>query len=140
MNIQLNTNNENGEMEPLYPVTKQENVKIEAVGNVPSTAKNMKDVMESFGTLAFEDSIDIPVASTEQYGVTKLSDETNNPEATDTAASTAALSKVAAEAIKSSSPNQEINGNLAVESLSVDGASLSKSIDADGNEVLTLNI
>lgn len=139
-NIQLNTNNENGEMEPLYPITKANNVKIEPKGNVPETAKTMEDVVGSLGTLAFEDSIDIPVADTEQYGLTKLSDVTNDETATDTAASTAALSKVAAESIKSTEANQEINGELSVDSLVVGGARLTTSIDESGNAVLTVDI
>ena len=142
MNVQLNSASENGTMEKLFPVSKAENILVNPIGNnVPDTAENMKDVIENLGTLAFEDSIDIPVASEDGYGLTKLSSVTNDEEATDTAATTAALSKVAAQCISKNEESQQINGELSVDSLTVGNAKLTTSTDQEsGDKVLTVDL
>lgn len=142
MNVQFNSASENGTMEKLFPVSKAKNILVDPVGNnVPDTAENMEDVINELGTLAFQDSIDIPVASTEVYGLTKLSSETNDETANDTAATTAALSKVAAQCISKDAENQKIDGELAVESLTVGNAKLTTSTDQEsGDKVLTVDL
>lgn len=142
MNVQLNSASENGTMEKLFPVTKPENVLVNPVGNnVPDTAENMQDVIDELGTLAFQDSIDIPVATTEGYGLTKLSSATDDETADDTAATTAALSKIAAQCISKDAETQKIEGELAVESLTVGNAKLTTSTDQEsGDKVLTVDL
>ena len=89
----------NGTSEEIYPITVDEDVEVTPVNKVPSDAKNLSDVLKAMGALAFKDSINIPSATTEAYGLTKLSNDTNS-DSTAAAATPKAVSDVNKSAVK----------------------------------------
>ena len=97
---------------PLHPLTKSKNVTVDSSENenLPLGTATAEDVFNNLGALAFENEIEIPEATTEEYGVVVLSDETDNQEegSSNTAATTKAVSKVSAESVKLSG-DQEIS-------------------------------
>lgn len=96
---------------PLNPITDAKNVKVTGKDNLPIGTSNLEDVVGSLGALAFEDSIEIPEASTQAYGLALLSDDIfDDPEtAQQTAATTKAVSQVSVESVKVSG-DQTVTG------------------------------
>lgn len=110
--ITMNYKDSNGNVIPMYPKTKDTRIIVSSNnGNIPSGISTIGDLLDNLGSLAFENSISIPTATTSVAGVTTLSNVTNDTSAAAevTAATTKAVSAVNASAVHLTG-NEDISG------------------------------
>lgn len=89
--VQLNCKEDDGVLHKVYPYTVADDVTFATNNeNLPAGATTLEDILANLGTLAFQSSLNLPVASTSAAGVTILSHATNN--VTDAAKSVSATS------------------------------------------------
>lgn len=93
---------------------------------LPSGTTTLRGLIDSLGALAFEDEIELDVASTEAYGVTQLSNVINDQTEEGKAATTKAVSEVNNAAVHNTG-NEDIAGvkNFSTGSIQLGGLEIS---------------
>lgn len=108
--VQINHKNKSGAVEQMAPKTIAEQVVVNSNNaNIPQNTKTVGDIIDSMGTLAFANGIDIPDASADRAGVVKLSNETDNEQDEASAATAKAVGLVNKGAVHKTG-DEEISG------------------------------
>lgn len=148
-NVQIHEKTNEGTEYNIYPISKAKNIQVDRTKNqnLPANAENVADVVENLGTLAFQDSLTLPPASTETYGLAKLSEDTTDESNTETAATTSAVSKVSSQVntlngeVVKNSGDQNVNGMKTFEDgIIIGSAKITSDVDSLGTKVVTLDI
>lgn len=129
----------NGVSEEVYPITMDEDVEVKPVNKIPAEARVLSDVLKAMGSLAFKDSINIPSATTEAYGLTKLSNDINS-DSVETAATAKAVSDVNKSAVKTAGEQTVSGMKTFSDGITVGNMKISYERNAADDDVVTFDL
>jgi len=140
--VQLHCLDGQGNTHTLYAFNKDDTVLIDSNNpSLPSGTSVLSDIIDNLGTLAFQSSINLPIASTSQTGVVRLNNSVND---TGTGSDTTAATTLAVGTLNNSVVHNTTNETVGGVKSFTDGVDVGfatmRSNTVDGDKIVTFSI